>query len=167
MLNEYPIVDDAAALRRVLPKKMPVKPQVFIFGHGLWNDVNETASLLWLDQVERVVNTTRPSLTTYEMVYPRLFVTPSSAGVQKAEQYIATQGNMALSRFEIAMGSAVKDRGFDHLGVYNLTIQNTSPDGTHAGFRSNLIKAMMVFNWISWIDVGNSETDEVGTDDQH
>lgn len=155
-LEAYPIKDDVRALKPSLPKTKPVKPVAFVLGHGLWNDVNTTASLLWLDQVAARVNDSMPWLAEHDAMYPRLFVTPSCAGPEKPERYIATQGNMMLARFEKAMGPAVQAKGFDHLGTYNLTIQNTSPDGTHAGFHANLVKAMMVFNWLYWVDTNGT-----------
>lgn len=151
-LLAYPLESlDLSRLTSSLPKENPGKPIAFIFGHGLHNDVNETASLLWLEQIQQAIAASRPWLADADSSNPRLFITPSSAGVQKPDQYIATQGNVALARFEKALGPAVRERGYDHLGTFNLTIQNTSPDGTHAGFRSNLIKAMMVFNWLSGV----------------
>ena len=62
--------------------------------------------------------------------FPRLFITPTASGRNKPPQFVMTQGHIALQRFEGNMGPWVKEQGYDHLGVYNLTIQNSSPDGT-------------------------------------
>lgn len=86
-------------------------------------------------------------------IFPRLFVTPSAAGINKPVVHAEKQGNAALSRFEGTVGAWAEERGYDHLGTYNLTLQGSSPDGTHAGMSANLIKAMMVFNWLDWVGV--------------
>lgn len=123
-----------------------------VAGHGLWNDLNVTASLLWLDSLGARINATMPWLAEQRTLYPRLFITPTHAGLNKPEEYFLTQGNRELSRFERAMGPVLRERGYDHLGTFNLTTQSTSPDGTHAGWHANLIKAMIVFNWMSWLE---------------
>ena len=136
-----------------LPREKPKKPHAFVLGHGIWNSLNETASGLWIDQIESAINGSDTWLTEEKQLYPRLFVTPNAAGDNKPVQYQETQGNIALHRFEVDMGPYLRNRGIDHLGMYNATIQNTTPDGTHAGMRANLLKAMFVLNWLSFIDV--------------
>lgn len=44
-----------------------------------------------------------------------------------------------------------KGRGWDTLGMFNLTVQSSSVDGTHAGMEANLVKAMVVVNWLGWV----------------
>ena len=100
------------------------------------------------------LTTHMPWLGEMDAFFPRLFITPSAAGGLKQGKYREKQGNEALRRFEWEMGAWVRTRGFEHLGVWNLTVQGVSPDGTHAGLRSNLIKAMFVLNWLDRLDVG-------------
>ena len=135
-----------------MPKEKPSKPQVFIFGHGLWNDLNETITTLWLDQLETAMNATNPWLTEPGAVHPRLFITPSASGPGKPQIYVSTQGNPQLIRFEYNVREHVHWRGMDHLGTVNMTLQSTSPDGTHAGMRQDMIKAQMVLNWMNAYD---------------
>lgn len=130
------------------PSTPPRKPHAFIFGHGLHNELNITATKLWLEQLQSTITPRMPYLEQDPHQFLRLFVTPSAAGINKPELYIATQGNPELIQFEKDMGDWLGNEGIDHLGTWNLTAQNTSPDGTHAGMRSNLVKAMMVFNWL-------------------
>lgn len=124
-----------------LPRDKPKKPHAFIVGHGIWNSLNETATGLWFDTVEGAINGSDIWLTQEKESYPRLFITPSAAGDNKPMQCQGTQGSVALHRFEIDLGLYPRNRGIDHLGMYNATIQNTTPDGTHAGMRAHLLKA--------------------------
>lgn len=154
---EYPLPNDSlAVLERLLPTDSgtnPPKPHAFVMGYGLWNNLNTTATKSWLAQIQSTILKRMPYLE-FSTQFHRLFVTPSASGVDKPDRYEATQGNARLVVFEKEMGEWVTAEGMDHLGIWNLTVQNTSPDGTHAGMRSNLIKAMMVFNWLDWVDRG-------------
>ena len=75
---------------------------------------------------------------------PRLWVSPNAQGVHKNPFFVLGQNNIKLMGFETGMRSWLADRGFDSLGIFNLTVQSTSLDGTHATMESNLVKAMMV-----------------------
>lgn len=55
---------------------------------------------------------------------------PNAAGIRKPEIFLARQGNIALSKFELNIGPFVRERGYDFLGTYNATIQSNNPDGT-------------------------------------
>ncbi|KAL9057903.1 MAG: hypothetical protein Q9162_002030 [Coniocarpon cinnabarinum] len=149
-------------LRDTLPKERPTKPYTFIYGNGGWNGFNESLAKLWVSQIEDTIlekmpylNDTKADDGVTPLFWPRLFVTPNAAGPNKPTPFLSTQGNGAVMRFEKNMSRWINDEvggGMEHLGVYNLTAQNTSPDGTHAGMRSNIIKAMMIFNWLSLLD---------------
>ena len=150
------------ALQDELPKERPAKPVAFVYGHGGWNGFNETATMLWVDQIQGAILEAMPWLENSKaadgvtpLFWPRLFVTPNAAGPNKPDQFILTQGNAAVMRFENNITRWIREDvggGMESLGIYNLTVQNTSPDGTHAGMRSSIIKAMMVFNWLSMLD---------------
>lgn len=128
--TSYPRGEAVKDLIAELPTEKPTKPHAFIIGHGVWNSLNETASTLFLEELETGINATMPWVTQPGAVHPKLFVTPSASGDNKPVQYQDTQGNVALRRFEGNMGPRVRAMGFDHLGTFNLTLQNTTPDGT-------------------------------------
>jgi len=89
-------------------------------------------------------------------------MTPSAGTPRKPEIFGVKQGNLAVARFEQNVGNFMRSRGVDHLGLFNLTVQSTSPDGTHAGMQVNLVKAMMVLNWLdSWSNEGANEKTEL------
>lgn len=71
-------------------------------------------------------------------------------------------------RFEREVREWLGERGWDTLGMFNLTVQSVSLDGTHATMESNLVKSMMVssyatgnslehthnkqvLNWLDWV----------------
>jgi len=63
---------------------------------------------------------------------PKLFVTPSAGGHLKAADLLATQSMNRLFSFENKIKPVVKGRrGFEFLGMWNMSIQSSSPDGTH------------------------------------
>jgi len=129
---EYPLVPDqiGALEAHFQSRDKPAKPRAFVLGHGLWNKLNTTATLAWTKQVQDTLMDRMPYLYGEQEVVPKLFVTPNAAGELKPDQFIGEQGNIVLSKFEHAIGPAVRNMGFDHLGTYNMTIQGTSPDGT-------------------------------------
>ncbi|KAL8691670.1 MAG: hypothetical protein Q9224_004120, partial [Gallowayella concinna] len=48
----FPIpTDELDRFRNLLPTKKPMRPYAFVFGHGLWNDLDLQATLDWLDTV--------------------------------------------------------------------------------------------------------------------
>lgn len=113
----------------------------YILGHGLWSDLDLKKSIQWLDTV----------LATVDMRHG-LFLTPNAAGKDKPDEWIATQGNKALMLYEEAMGKIVRERGLDHLGTWNMSIQATMYDGAHMDMKGNLVKAMMVLNWLNLLE---------------
>ena len=48
----FPIApEELSRLRDLLPSSKPSRPYAFIFGHGLWNDLDLQATLDWLDLI--------------------------------------------------------------------------------------------------------------------
>lgn len=128
---EYPLPHETlTALKGRLPAILPSKPHAFVYGHGLWNDLNATATHFWVAEVEEAIVDRMPWLAHPMAFFPRLFVTPSAAGSQKPDQFLEKQGNKALVKFEKDIGEWAGTRGLEHLGLWNLTVQNESPDGT-------------------------------------
>lgn len=143
---------ELSRLRSTLDAKMS-RPRAFILGHGLWNNLNHGESLAWLDTVLDVI---RPSLQTSDAAgkrgrrnhLPVLLMTPNAAGESKPDQWLVSQGNKALVLFEKWMAEEAGRRGIDHLGTWNMSVQASLYDGVHMDMRGNLVKAMMVLNWL-------------------
>ena len=50
LITKFPIPDEELArFRDDLPATKPKRPYAFVFGHGLWNDLDLQASMDWLD----------------------------------------------------------------------------------------------------------------------
>ncbi|KAI1433579.1 hypothetical protein GGR50DRAFT_667701 [Xylaria sp. CBS 124048] len=133
------------------------KRKAFILGHGLWNDLDVEQSRQWLNTVLEVIDTKlrlRMRLRTLqrEKNMSILLMTPNAAGEKKPDKYLVTQGNKALMGFEHAMGLEAERLNIDHLGTWNMSIQATMYDGVHMDMRGNLLKAMMVVNWLNVVD---------------
>lgn len=91
-----------------------------------------------------------PFGSTYDLP-PRLWISPNAQGIHKNQFFVFEQNNIKLMKFEREMRSWLNERAFDSLGMYNLTVQSESKDGTHATMESNLVKAMMVMNWLDMV----------------
>jgi hypothetical protein len=122
------------------------RPKAFIFGHGLWSDLDLQKTVEWLDTILRAITGATGS------DWQGLFVTPNAAGRGKPDEWIVTQGNKALMLYEEAVGIEVRKRGIEHLGTWNMSIQSNKYDGVHLDMKGNLVKAMMVLNWLNLID---------------
>ena len=138
--------EELARLRSLLPSAKPSRPYAFIFGHGLWNDLDVQATLDWVDSILETMQSqapwlspSTPSSATSHIhqherrretgFWPRLFVTPNACGREKPDEWIKSQGNKALMIFEESVGIEVKRRGLEHLGTWNATIQSNKFDG--------------------------------------
>jgi len=75
---------------------------------------------------------------------PFLWLGPVAAGHLKPPGQILSQGNNALWHFTVEMAKEARAREMDALGVYNLTLQAASWDGSAYGERVALVQAMMV-----------------------
>lgn len=131
--------------RDLLPATKPSRPYAFIYGHGLWNDLDLQATLDWLDVILDTTLWKAPWLNPPSSssssshvrrdkksgggFWPRLFLTPNAAGKEKPDEWIVSQGNKALMIFEEAVGIEVSRRGIEHLGTWNMSIQSNKYDG--------------------------------------
>jgi hypothetical protein len=122
------------------------KVEAIVFGHGLWSNLDLKKSLDWLDTVLKTIGSTRAK------GWHGLFVTPNAAGKEKPDDWIVTQGNKALMLFEEAIAVEAGKRGIEHLGTWNMSIQSNKYDGVHLDMKGNLVKAMMVMNWLNLIE---------------
>lgn len=75
---------------------------------------------------------------------PILWVGPNAAGHLKPPGQILTHGNNALWHYTLETAKEAKARQLDALGMYNLTLQANSWDGSNYGQRVGLVQAMMV-----------------------
>ena len=144
--------EELQRLRSLLPATKPAKPYAFIFGHGLWNDLDLQITLDWLDLVLDTIGGSAPWLSD-QTLYPRLILTPNASGKEKLDEFLVTQGNKALQLFEEGVKSQTDRRGVEHLGTWNMSIQANKFDGVHLDLKGNMVKAMMVLNWLDMIDV--------------
>ncbi|MCJ1403410.1 hypothetical protein MMC11_006633 [Xylographa trunciseda] len=83
---------------------------------------------------------------------PFLWVGPTAAGHLKPPGLILSQGNNALWHYTVEMSKEAQAREVDALGMYNLTLQASSWDGSGYGMRVGLMQAMMVINWLSRLE---------------
>ena len=75
---------------------------------------------------------------------PILWVGPNAAGHLKPPEQILAQGNGALWHYTLETMREARAMQLDALGMYNLTLQANSWDGSHYGQRVGLVQAMMV-----------------------
>jgi len=122
------------------------KPKAVIFGHGLWSNLDLQKTVNWLDAVLEAIG---PGFAPQGH---SLFVTPNAAGKEKPDGWLVTQGNKALMLFEEAVSVEAAKRGVEHLGTWNMSIQSNKYDGVHLDMKGNLVKAMMVMNWLNLIE---------------
>ncbi len=146
----FPIApEEISRLRSLLPIKKPSKPYAFIFGHGLWNDLDLQATLDWLDTILDTITDQAHWLAPDAPVksspmtsghrdrkretglFPRLFLTPNAAGKEKPDEWIRSQGNKALMLFEESVKVEAGRRGVEHLGTWNSSIQSNKFDGVY------------------------------------
>lgn len=117
----------------------------FVLGHGLWSDLDIHQSLRWVDVITSTIN------TAIDKGWPGLLITPNASGRKKPIEWENSQGNRALAIFEEKMGEEVQKRGLEHLGTWNMSIQANLYDGVHLDMKGNLVKAMMVLNWLNML----------------
>ncbi|KAL9098941.1 MAG: hypothetical protein Q9163_005486 [Psora crenata] len=85
---------------------------------------------------------------------PFLWVSPNAAGHLKPPSQILSQGNNALWHYTIEMAKEAKTRELDSLGMYNLTLQAGSWDGSSYGEKVGLVQAMMDLMTLGRADKG-------------
>ncbi|KAH0565607.1 hypothetical protein GP486_000995 [Trichoglossum hirsutum] len=126
----FPIAsEEVGRFKTLIGTTKPAKPYAFIFGHGLWNDLDLQATLDWLDQILDMTISQLPYLSKPEAFWPRLFITPNAAGKEKPDEWIVSQGNKALMLFEESVRVEANRRGVEHLGTWNMSIQANKYDG--------------------------------------
>jgi hypothetical protein len=152
----YPIPKDELTRLELVIDTNPHSRKAFILGHGLWNELDVDITKTWLNTVMKTIDSKLDlkSSTMRKMKNTAvLLVTPNAAGEKKPDQFLIKQGNKALVRFEHAMAQEAAKQGIDHLGTWNMSIQANLYDGVHMDLRGNLLKAMMVLNWLNLVEV--------------
>ncbi|KAI0968825.1 hypothetical protein F4678DRAFT_464014 [Xylaria arbuscula] len=151
----YPMEDaELERLEKAIDKN-PNSKKAFILGHGLWSDLEVNQSKAWLNTVIKVIDSKLRLRMRFKkkiirgMNMPILLMTPNAAGEKKPDEFLVNQGNKALVRFEHAMAEEAARLNIDHLGTWNMSIQANLYDGVHMDMRGNLLKAMMVVNWLN------------------
>ncbi len=153
MMLKFPL--DPTEIHRfkdLLSPTKPAKPYAFVFGHGLWNDLDLYATTNWLDGILSYTREAAPYLAERDALWPRLMITPNAAGTLKPDQWIQSQGDKALQLFEQSVRDEAAERGVEHLGTWNMSIQSHKFDGVHLDLKGNLVKAMAVVNWLALVD---------------
>jgi hypothetical protein len=159
MMLRFPLDnEELSRYKALLSTSKPAKPYAFIFGHGLWNDLDIQATLNWLDGILDQTLMQAPYLATVDQrhahsIWPRLFIPPNAAGILKPDQWLVSQGDKALMTFEESMRIEAAERGVETMGTWNMSVQASKYDGVHLDLKGNLIKAMGVVNWLSMVDV--------------
>ena len=155
MMLKFPLDPvEVSRFQALLSPAKPRKSYAFILGHGLWNDLDLQATVNWMDGLNAATLERAPYLgEKKDTLWPRLMVTPNAAGPAKPDQWITSQGDKALQIFEKAVGVEASERGMEHLGTWNMSIQADKFDGVHLDLKGNLVKAMAVVNWLSMIEV--------------
>jgi hypothetical protein len=145
MMLKFPLDPvEVARFKRLLTPSKPAKPYAFIFGHGLWNDLDSHATLNWLDGILAYTKEAAPYLGEKGAIWPRLIVTPNAADTLKPDK--------ALQIFEHSVRIEAAKRGVEHLGTWNMSIQTEKFDGVRLDLKGNLVKAMAVVNWLALVD---------------
>ena len=75
---------------------------------------------------------------------PFLSLGTNAAGHLKPPGQILSQGNNAIWHYTIEAQKEAKSRELDALGMYNLTLQANSWDGSFYGQKVGLVQTMMV-----------------------
>lgn len=75
---------------------------------------------------------------------PYLWLGPNAAGHLKPPGRILSEGNNAIWHYTLETAKEARARQVDALGMYNLTLQANSWDGSNYGLRVALVQAMMV-----------------------
>ncbi|KAL2071412.1 hypothetical protein VTL71DRAFT_12647 [Oculimacula yallundae] len=118
-------------------------PMIFSFGHGSAFDT---------DTATRAMDEWVTLATQAERNIPMLFLGPPAFGLNKVPSSAPNIGNLAVWNFHTEMMPVAKEKHFDVLSLYNLTLQASSVDGERFGEKVALVEAMMIINWLSKLE---------------
>ncbi|KAL8796294.1 MAG: hypothetical protein Q9195_001409 [Heterodermia aff. obscurata] len=112
------------------------KPVPVIHSLGLSTSLSWPAATASMDEWLAVADSSSRNV-------PFLWLGPNAAGHLKPPGKIMSQGNNALWHYTIEMTKEARSREIDALGLYNLTLQAGSWDGSNYAQRVLLVEAMM------------------------
>ncbi|KAJ9641007.1 hypothetical protein H2199_005675 [Coniosporium tulheliwenetii] len=78
--------EEIERFKQTIGTAKPKRPYAFVFGHGLWNDLDLQATVNWLDQILDATSDQLPYLGQKGAFWPRLFMTPNAAGKRKPDE---------------------------------------------------------------------------------
>lgn len=122
------------------------RPVAFVMHHTFWSNVNVTATLGWLDDILEL----EPSNQSTSRSFRNLFVTANNPGSLEDQVVFDGRTSNNVAKFERAIAPHLESRNVDMLGFYNMSVQASANDNIHASLRTNLLKPMMVINWLDW-----------------
>ena len=126
----FPIPEDEIdRFKETIGTSKPDRPIAFIYGHGLWNDLDLQAHTNWIDTVLETTQAHNSYYAREDAMWPRLVVTPNAAGRNKPDEWLVSQGNKALSIYEDSVRIEDGRRGIEHLGTFNMSVQANMYDG--------------------------------------
>ena len=113
------------------------KPIAIIHALGLGTSLSWPAATASMDEWLAVADASARNV-------PFIWLGPNAAGHLKPPGLILGEGNNALWHYTIEMAKEARSREIDALGLYNLTLQASSWDGSNYAQRVLLVEAMMV-----------------------
>jgi hypothetical protein len=125
------------------PNPWQPTPLIFSFGHASSFDIEIT---------KRAMEEWYALAIGAERNIPMLFLGPPAFGINQSPSTAPKEGNRAIWQYQEQVTGIAEENHFDVLGLYNLTMQASTPDGSHFGERVALVEAMMVINWLSKLD---------------
>lgn len=142
-ITSSPAPDELHAILTATLAKDPdsYKPIPVIHSLGLATSLSWPAATASMDEWLAVADASSRNV-------PFLWVGPNAAGHLKPPGQIMSQGNNALWHFTIEMAKEARSRDIDALGLYNLTLQAGSWDGSNYAQPVLLVEAMMVSRYI-------------------
>ncbi|KAK9452883.1 hypothetical protein V1511DRAFT_463726 [Dipodascopsis uninucleata] len=126
------------------------RPIAVIYGAGQNSKFDAEYTASWLNNLH---NTIKSHTLSSDFKIFELFVTPGSTGHQVDGFNTLRMDMRAAKNFEIKMMEQTSNTTIDVLGTWNSTVQTSfSSSGLRSGLSTNLLKSMMVLNWL---DVAN------------
>ena len=113
------------------------KPIAVIHSLGLATSLSWPAATASMDEWVTLADASQRNV-------PFLWLGPNAAGHLKPPGQIMSQGNNALWHYTTEMAKEAKSRELDALGMYNLTLQAASWDGSNYAQQVVLVQVMMV-----------------------
>ncbi|KAI4104340.1 MAG: hypothetical protein L6R37_003337 [Teloschistes peruensis] len=146
----FPIPNDELdRLRGLLPSKKPARPYAFIYGHGLWNNLDLQATLDWLDTL----------LDTSIQAAPWL----SSTSHSRPKSRSKSKGSRAAA---IAAAKGERDKNSNGKGFWPRLFMTPNAAGKEKPDEwvvSQGNKALMIFEESVAVEVGRRGVEHLGT----